>query len=258
MTAPSPPGRAECIELLRLGDPVDNALVTADQPHATVALAVTTFIVRARRLVRASIVLLDRGFDLEAAVLGRALMDTAVTLAWLGEDLPERIRRWQLDDARTRRTWLTELAELDKDELAVDWWPELPDERGELQELIAHLEAEGVKGMPGFKARAERMHPSFHATAYRQGSHGAVHPSPYALESFIDHHDEAGDHVSAYGPRTRDKTYPYETAALWLHLAMDTAAMTSPAFPWTRADLQPPLDSIKAGIDLRSAGGPTG
>lgn len=39
--------------------------------------------------------------------------------------------------------------------------------------------------------------------------------------------DDDGGYNDAHGERTRDSTYPYEVAALWRHLALDGAAMTS-------------------------------
>lgn len=248
------PGRREALELLSISDSVDNSLVVI-QKHGFEALAVTTFVVRARRLVRAIFHLLDEQLDVEAAILGRALMETAVTLMWLGTDLPKNVKRWRLDDARERLKWLEELGALEKtgDEYAWPPWPERPMEEAELRDLVASLEGKGVKGLPSFKDRCKTMSSHFYPTAYRQGSHGAVHPSPYALEQFIDHADELGAHILANGPRTRDKTYPDETAALWLHLVLDVAAMTSNAFGWSREDIQPALDSIAAGLHARGA-----
>ena len=240
--------------MLRISASVDNSLVTV-QTFDFEALAVTTFVVRARRLVGAIFLLLDAGLDIEAAILGRALMETAVTLMWLGTDLPTNVKRWRLDDARTRLKWLKELEALEKtgDEHAWPPWPKRGLEKKELAERVAALEGEGLSGMPSFKDQCKAMSSHFYPTAYRQNSHGAVHPSPYALEQFIDRDDERGVHILADGPRTRDRTYPDETAALWLHLVLDVAAMTSNAFPWSRKDLQPALDSISAGLQARDA-----
>ncbi len=105
--------------------------------------------------------------------------------------------------------------------------------------------------MPSFRDRCDAVDPSLHSTAYRQGSHGATHPSTYALGRFVDAEDARGAHVLAFGDRTRDETEPYETAALWLHMTLDVAAMTTRRMPWTRGSLQPPLDSIVAGLAAR-------
>lgn len=239
-----PPGQAEGLELLRLSAATDDAHVRKG-PLGGTALAVTTLIVRGRRLVRAIFALLDDGqFDPEALILRRALMETAVTLQWLGTDLRANVPRWRLDDLLTRQKWDDELR-------ASGQRLYEPQARQRLDADIERRQASGVKGMPPFRQRCEAIEPTWHATAYRALSHGATHPSPYALEDFIQDHPDGGKWVRADGPQTRDEDFPYEWAALWLHVILDVAAVTSGAFPWTREDLQPFADSIKAGIASR-------
>lgn len=73
---------------------------------------------------------------------------------------------------------------------------------------------------------------------------------PYALGFFMEQ-TEAGTEILAWGPRTVDETYPYESAALWLYLVLEAAAETTRRTPWTSASFAPVMKSIIRGLRRR-------
>jgi hypothetical protein len=173
------------------------------------------------------------------------LMETTVTLLWLASDLEGRVPRCLLSDAVRRVEWDDAYAQASGGDRLLS-----PASREELVNKIAAWKAEGVKELPPVRQLCDELDPAWHPLAYRQGSQGATHATPYALERFIAEETPAGCTIDATGPRTRDDTYPYETAALWLHMALDVPAMSG-RFPWSREDLAPTLESILAGMSRR-------
>lgn len=235
MSETARPGREEGLELLRISSEMDRTLVRPTG-RAEEGVVVVTFVVRARRLTRAIFCLLDEGLDIEAQMLGRALMETAVTLAWLGKDLTSRISRWRLDDARTRLKW---------DDEAISAGEALMSHRARsiTEALITRLEGSGVRGMPDFRTRCDEIDASWYA-AYKQASHGALHATTFALGRFIADVRAEGSSVLAFGDPTKHDDEPYEMPALWLHMSLDVAGMTTRRMPWDRSTLQPALDAI--------------
>ena len=237
-----PAGRAEGLELLKVSASMDNTLVRP-VGRAAEGEVVVMFVVRARRLTRAIFTLLDDDLAVEAEILMRALMETAVTFAWLGKDLSRRMERWQLDDHR----WAIE-----QDDAAREAGSSTLSDAARARRIALRdgLLARRVKGMPDFRAMADSIDPSLYA-GYKIASHGAIHATRFAMGRFFAQRTEEGATIHALAKPLFDEQY--EDAALWLSVALDVAAVTTRRMPWTRGTLQPALDSITAGIEARKA-----
>lgn len=231
----SRPGEAEGYELLQMSAALDNILVPR-APTAEAYQVMVTFAIRARRLTQAIFNLLDQGLEVEAEMLERVLMETAVTLQWIARDFDSRITRWRLEDANARLAWDDNYAKGHAGDrmLSAKGRREIEITRERLIERDPEAEP-----MPKFWERcaevetSAELEPSWYILVYKRASHGAIHPSTMALERFIDHVDEAGAHLLASGPNTKADDAQHEWAALWLHIVLDVLARCAPlSFRW--------------------------
>jgi hypothetical protein len=98
-TPTSEAAKAVGLELLRVSEIYNDPVL----PHGygPTPVAVVTAVVRARRLFEAGYALADAGNGLEAAVLFRAVFETALVLGWLKVDPELGFLIWMLDDQRS-------------------------------------------------------------------------------------------------------------------------------------------------------------
>lgn len=124
-TPTSEKARAVGLELLRVSEIYRDPVLPYG--YGASRTAIVTAVVRARRLFEAGYALSDEGNGLEAAVLFRAVFETALVLGWLKADPGLAFLIWMLDDQRStlrdhedvRRSMRNERARLRRHGMAV-------------------------------------------------------------------------------------------------------------------------------------------
>jgi hypothetical protein len=243
-------GKAELEHLLELSAALDRSRI-ANGPTAAVLAVIVAGLVRCRRLARAARLLLDHDLQLEAEIVVRSLMETAVGVAWiLRTDSEVRTDRLQLKDLDSRielaeriRSLQPEGAEHDGDVPAerrieavrvktAD--PDIDDLLDSMYEQREGLVRRGVKRPPDVRTMAEQADYGVGYLDFAFKSESRTHFRILGLEPFLLDRGEGDDWVvDSGGPRTQLEDPPYETAALWLLVALKEAALAFPKpLPW--------------------------
>jgi hypothetical protein len=139
---------------------------------------------RERRLLCAAYLLTDRGFELEASALRRTLVDYALRMPWLLENVATNVRVWQREDARIRLRGDDNVrGDLNAPTLAM---PEAM--RAETQELFDRLTNElKAEGASLQLPKLEQLVGPYTAlySAYRWDSQVGAHTTPLAAEQVL-------------------------------------------------------------------------
>jgi hypothetical protein len=176
-------------------------------------------VARARHLLRIGYEVADLGAALEAAIIVRALNESLLTLAWLDADPELGELVWMLDEIRTRLSHHKEVTDEERRQRA------RARRRGEAVRVLQPGESLGlmnrafvrklkatdrtararINALPRKDARLKKLRvrrvsevPSFkdraavagmpwaYSLAYRFDSNAAAHPSPLAVERFLE------------------------------------------------------------------------
>jgi hypothetical protein len=250
-SAASTGGRRCGLDLLELTRGYEQLVVRRGLGPTT--LAVLALVARARHLLRQAYALADAGDPTSAAILMRGITESVLTLAWLNKDSELAGLVWMLDEIRSRLNQHKEVARLARNErrrvqrqggAVVPLAPgqshgvltrESVRSLGQLQEQtraaarglpryakrLEKLKVKQVARMPSFALRAEVGGAAMiYSLTYRFDSDSAAHPSPLALDQFLETRN-GGVLVRATpkGPRPD----PYATGAVLLIAVVDLA-----------------------------------
>ncbi len=189
-TPTSEAAKAVGLELLRVSEIYEDPVLPLG--YGAHRMAVVTAVVRARRLFRAGYALSDAGNGLEAALLFRAVFETALVLGWLRVDPELGFLIWMLDDRRStlrdhedvRRSMRNERASLRRRGLPVP-----PVEGGMTLGLLtqsnlrlyrrtaADLERQ-IRALPRVHLRLKRLRPMSYPNATRPIKSGLIDRLP--------------------------------------------------------------------------------
>lgn len=250
-SAASTGGRRCGLDLLELTRGYEQLVVPRGRGATT--LAVLALVARARHLLRQAYALADAGDPTSAAILMRGITESVLTLAWLNKDSELAGLVWMLDEIRSRLNQHQEVARLARNQRR------RAQRQGEAVIPLAPGQSHGVltrasvrslgrlqqqtrtaaRGLPRYAKRLEKLKvkqvarmPSFalraevggaamiYSLTYRFDSDSAAHPSPLALDQFLE--PQNGDvlvRATPKGPRPD----PYATGAVLLIALVDLA-----------------------------------
>lgn len=206
-TAASRDARAWVVRLLGTTSGLENYIVPDSHTHPAAIAAALAY---ARHLTKSATLNADRGDALSCAILSRPLLESLITLAWIAKDRDVASIVWSLDDVRVRLLQHSEVVAIEEQEKTLQSSHQSP---GTLEaETISNLKARDryarnalkdmpeceerlarlgvgkqVNRMPGLKEQAGVAGLSYaYALAYRFESNMASHPSPAAIEQYIE------------------------------------------------------------------------
>jgi hypothetical protein len=215
--------------------------------------AVFALVARARHLLRRAYEVADSGDATSAAILMRGITESVLTLAWLNQDPELGGIVWMLDEIRSRLSQHDEVARLARNERR------RARRRGEVVSPLPPGKSHGIltrasvrelrrlrdrtraraQRLPRYRARLKRLKvdqptrmPTFarraeaggaemiYSLTYRFDSNSAAHPTPLALEQFLEARN--GDiliRATPSGPRPD----PYAVGAVLLMALVELA-----------------------------------
>ena len=179
-------GREQGLRLLELSISAKSIAVPRD--HKEPLLAYAAWTVRARTLLTAIYMLVDRGHRTEAGIISRALLETAITMRWVALDGRKHYESWVLTDCRKDVTWDTKIQHAATTSPSWSHPDRLPDGyMDDVRATIADLERRRVPGAPDIRQMAEQVgYFDAHPILYRLYN-GMVHGSMMMVLDHLAH-----------------------------------------------------------------------
>jgi hypothetical protein len=216
-------GRGIAYALLDGSDQVEGLEVGAPDRQLWVP---ALFLLRARRLVRAALLLADAGQGIEASILLRAITEYLITLHWLFLDFDAHDLVWRIDDLRGILAMDDDATQAGFAILDPEIRPLYEDGKRRWRQHLDALEnvdervsEPARERLPSFEQRARATQlQGLYGLAYRWDSLAAAHPNATAVEQFLERHGNGILRISSAPQHPLPDPYPIAALLLMLTL----------------------------------------